>query len=123
VQRSNYLPGSRLSAHANQFDGDQQTGKLGGLKLAPHATTNFTVTAYSAELAHTPTWPWRPRMHLTEPTNNNGTATNSQVRHRDLALADVQVFKDGGTNVAAGGIVNYTITTTNSGPSTQPMLW
>jgi len=88
-------------------------------KLAAHTTTNFTLTAISMEdgmytnLAVATSDAFDP-----DPTNNNGTMTNSQVRTVISALADVQVFKDGGTNVAAGGVVNYTITATNSGPST-----
>ena len=88
-------------------------------KLAANAKTNFTLTAVSLEggtftnFATATSDAYDPN-----PTNNNGTATNSQVRTVIAATADVQVFKDGGTNVAAGGTVNYVITATNAGPST-----
>ena len=88
-------------------------------KLAANAKTNFTLTAVSLEggtftnFATATSDAYDPN-----PTNNNGTATNSQVRTVIAASADVQVFKDGGTNVAAGGTVNYVITATNAGPST-----
>ncbi|MEY4916789.1 MAG: hypothetical protein RL616_702, partial [Verrucomicrobiota bacterium] len=88
-------------------------------KLAANAKTNFTLTARSLEggtftnFATAISDAYDPN-----PTNNNGSLTNSQARTTIAASADVQVFKDGGTNVAAGSTVNYTITATNAGPST-----
>jgi uncharacterized repeat protein (TIGR01451 family) len=52
------------------------------------------------------------------PTNNDGTATNSQVVTTVTPRADVAVFKTGSASVAANGTVTYTITATNIGPST-----
>ena len=51
-------------------------------------------------------------------TNNNGSLTNARTRTVIAALADVAVFKAGGTNVFAGQSVDYIITATNAGPST-----
>jgi uncharacterized repeat protein (TIGR01451 family) len=89
------------------------------LNLANNTQTNFTVIVVSADggnftnvafaTSDTPD---------PNPANNNGTLTNSQTFTTVTPLADVAVFKTGGTNVAPGGTVNYTITVTNSGPST-----
>jgi uncharacterized repeat protein (TIGR01451 family) len=87
--------------------------------LANKARTNFTVTAISADggtftnIAFGTTGTIDPN-----PTNNSGTATNSQARTVVTPRADVVVFKTGSTNISAGGTVTYTITATNSGPST-----
>jgi uncharacterized repeat protein (TIGR01451 family) len=53
-----------------------------------------------------------------DPTNNNGTKTNSQVVTFVQSLADVVVTKTGPASVPAGGLASYTLTVTNSGPST-----
>ena len=53
-----------------------------------------------------------------DPTNNNGTKTNSQVITLVQPLADVAVTKTGSTSVPAGGLATYTLTVTNGGPST-----
>ena len=91
----------------------------GAFNLAAHGKTNFTVTAFSAEGGtFTNLASATSDAFDTNAANNNGTSTNSQVRTIVTARADVAVFKDGGTNVIAGGIVNYTITATNLGPST-----
>jgi uncharacterized repeat protein (TIGR01451 family) len=87
--------------------------------LATGIKTNFTVTAVSLQggtftnIASGTSSTFDPN-----PTNNNGTATNSQVITTVSPLADIAVFKTGGTNVASGGTMNYTITVTNIGPST-----
>jgi uncharacterized repeat protein (TIGR01451 family) len=87
--------------------------------LADKGKTNFTVTAISADggnftnVAFAATSTFDPN-----PTNNNGSATNSQSVTVVTPRADVAVFKAGGTNIVAGGTVTYTITATNSGPST-----
>jgi len=87
--------------------------------LAVHAKTNFTVTALSLEGGVFTNFATATSDAIdTNASNNNGTSTNSQVRTTVSALADVQVFKTGGTNVMAGAILNYTITATNAGPST-----
>ena len=88
--------------------------------LALNARTNFTVTAVSAEGGSFTNVAFATTSGTVDPipANNNGTATNSQTRTTVTPLADVAVFKTGGTNVIAGGTVNYTITVTNSGPST-----
>jgi uncharacterized repeat protein (TIGR01451 family) len=89
------------------------------LSLASGARSNFVVTAVSAQggsftnIAFGTTGTFDPN-----PTNNNGTSTNSQVPTVVTPLADVAIFKTGSTNIAPGGTVNYTITATNSGPST-----
>ena len=88
-------------------------------RLAANAKTNFSLTLRPMEggtftnIGTATSDAFDPN-----PTNNNGTATNSQARTIVAARADVQVFKDGSTNVAAGAVVNYTITATNAGPST-----
>ena len=51
------------------------------------------------------------------PTNNNGTLTNSQVITVVTPLADIAVLKTGNTYVAPGSNLVYTITVTNAGPS------
>src|SRR6185503_6899576 len=53
-----------------------------------------------------------------DPTNNNGTKTNSQAITSVQPLADVAVTKTGLASVFAGGLATYTLTVTNSGPST-----
>src|SRR6185436_17030329 len=53
-----------------------------------------------------------------DPTNNNGTKTNSQVITFVQPLADVAVSKTGSASVPAGGLATYTLTVTNGGPST-----
>jgi uncharacterized repeat protein (TIGR01451 family) len=86
--------------------------------LPAHAKTNFTVTAISMEGGTYTNFATAISDALDpNPTNSDGTSTNSQVRTVISALADVEVFKVGGTNAAAGSVVNYTITATNSGPS------
>ncbi|MSU57437.1 MAG: tandem-95 repeat protein [Pedosphaera sp.] len=52
------------------------------------------------------------------PTNNNGTATNSKVTTFVQPLADVAVLKSGPASVYSGSNVTYAITVTNRGPST-----
>ena len=90
-----------------------------GFNLAKNAKSMFTVTVISMEggiftnVAFGTTTTFDPN-----PTNNNGTATNSQVVTTVTPRADLAVFKTGGTNVAPNGAVNYTITVTNLGPST-----
>src|SRR5439155_819708 len=51
-------------------------------------------------------------------TNNNGSLANAQTLTVITPVADVVVFKDGGTNVYAGATVSYTLTASNAGPST-----
>jgi uncharacterized repeat protein (TIGR01451 family) len=89
------------------------------INLAKNAVSNFTVTAVSAaggnftNIAFATSGTFDPN-----PTNNNGTLTNAQVRTTVTSLADVAVFKTGSTNINAGSAVVYTITATNMGPST-----
>ncbi len=52
-------------------------------------------------------------------TNNNGTATNAIVITTVTPSADLQTMKTGPTNVFAGTNFTYTITLTNSGPSSS----
>ncbi|HXI69439.1 MAG TPA: Ig-like domain-containing protein [Verrucomicrobiae bacterium] len=90
-----------------------------GFSLANGARSNFTVTATSDEggsftnIAFGGTGTFDPN-----PTNNDGTLTNSQSRTVVSPRADVAIFKTGSTNIFAGGTVTYTITATNFGPST-----
>jgi uncharacterized repeat protein (TIGR01451 family) len=92
----------------------------GGISLASNTSTNFTVTAVSAEggtftnIALATTFGTVD----TNSANSDGSSTNSQVLTTVTPLADVAVFKTGGTNVLAGGAMTYTITATNAGPST-----
>jgi uncharacterized repeat protein (TIGR01451 family) len=88
--------------------------------LALNARTNFTVTAVSAEGGNFTNVAFAVTSGTVDPnpTNNDGTLTNSQARTTVTPLADVAVFKTGGTNISAGGAVVYTITATNAGPST-----
>ena len=89
------------------------------ISLAKNAVSNFTVTAVSAAGGNFTNIAFATSDTLDpNPTNNNGTLTNAQVRTTVAPLADVAVFKTGSTNVNAGGAVVYTITATNMGPST-----
>ena len=54
--------------------------------------------------------------------NNDGTATNAIVITAIAAQADIQSTKVGPTNVFAGTNFSYTITLTNSGPSTASSI-
>lgn len=87
--------------------------------LAKNAKTNFTVTVVSAEGGNLTNIAFATATTIDSNTNNNnGTSTNSQTVTFVTPLADVAVFKAGTTSVAANGTANYTITVTNSGPST-----
>jgi uncharacterized repeat protein (TIGR01451 family) len=89
------------------------------ISLAKNAVSNFTVTAVSAAGGNFTNIAFATSGTLDpNPTNNNGTLTNAQVRTTVAPLADVAVFKAGSTNVNAGSAVVYTITATNMGPST-----
>ncbi len=87
--------------------------------LAAGKGTNFTLTAYSLEggTFTNVAYATSPTTDL-NPTNNNGSLTNAQRTTVVSALADLAVFKEGGTNVFAGATITYTITATNLGPST-----
>ncbi|MBW8865087.1 MAG: DUF11 domain-containing protein [Verrucomicrobia bacterium] len=118
---SDHLPAGYIFVTANPMISlaNSNTVIWAPFNLAPHTKTNYTITAKSLEggtytnIATATSFALDPN-----PTNNDGTLTNSQVRTVVFALADVAVFKDGGTNTPAGGTVTYTITATNSGPST-----
>jgi uncharacterized repeat protein (TIGR01451 family) len=87
--------------------------------LAAHGKTNLTLTARSLEGGTFTNFAAATSDAVDpNPTNSDGTATNSQVVSVVTPRADVAVFKTGGTNAFAGGIANYTITVTNLGPST-----
>jgi uncharacterized repeat protein (TIGR01451 family) len=87
--------------------------------LPLNGRTNFTVTAFAAEGGtFTNIASGLSAVADLNLTNNNGSLTNARTRTVITALADVAVFKDGGTNVIAGGTVDYVITATNAGPST-----
>jgi large repetitive protein len=87
--------------------------------LPANGVTNFTVTAFATEGGiYTNIASGASALLDLNSTNNNGSLTNAWSRTTVSALADVQVFKDGGTNVYAGQAVSYTITATNAGPST-----
>jgi uncharacterized repeat protein (TIGR01451 family) len=90
-----------------------------GFSLANNARSNFTVTLISDEggsftnIAFGTTDTFDPN-----PTNNNGTLTNSQSSTVVSPSADVAIFKTGPTNIYAGASLTYTIIVTNYGPST-----
>jgi uncharacterized repeat protein (TIGR01451 family) len=87
--------------------------------LAASGVTNLTVTAFASEGgAFTNLASGTSATLDLNPANNNGSLTNAQTRTVISALADVAVFKTGGTNVFAGQTVSYVITATNAGPST-----
>ena len=87
--------------------------------LPLNGVTNLTVTIFAAEGGtFTNIASGASAAADLNPTNNNGSLTNAQTRTVITPLADVAVFKDGGTNVFAGESVDYTITATNAGPST-----
>jgi uncharacterized repeat protein (TIGR01451 family) len=87
--------------------------------LPLNGVTNLTVTIFAAEGGtFTNIASGASAAADLNPTNNNGSLTNAQTRTVITPLADVAVFKDGGTNVFAGASVDYTITATNAGPST-----
>ena len=86
--------------------------------LANKASSNFTVTAVSIGAGSYTNIAFSTANTLdSNPTNNDGTATNSQAVTAVTLVADLVVYKTGATNVAPGGTVNYTITATNAGPS------
>ena len=91
-----------------------------GFSLANNAKSNFIVTAVSAEGGNYTNLAFGNALGAIDsnPTNNNGAATNSQVQTLVSPRADVAIFKVGTTNIYAGATVTYTITATNSGPST-----
>jgi uncharacterized repeat protein (TIGR01451 family) len=87
--------------------------------LAANGVTNLTVTLFATEGgAFTNLASGASAVLDLNPPNNNGTFGYAQTRTVISALADVAVFKTGGTNVFAGQLVNYVITATNAGPST-----
>jgi uncharacterized repeat protein (TIGR01451 family) len=87
--------------------------------LPVNGATNFTVTAFATEGGnYTNIASGASALLDLNPMNNNGSLTNAWSRTAITALADVAVFKTGGTNVFAGQPVNYTIMATNAGPST-----
>ena len=87
--------------------------------LPVNGVTNLTVTLVAAEGGTlTNIASGASALPDLNPTNNNGSLPNARSVTVITSLADVAVFKSGGTNVVAGGTVNYTITVTNSGPST-----
>ncbi len=87
--------------------------------LPLNGVTNLTVTMFAAEGGvFTNIASGLSSATDLNPTNNNGSLANAQARTVITPLADVAVFKDGGTNVFAGQSVDYTITATNAGPST-----
>ena len=87
--------------------------------LSANGVTNFTVTAFATEGGTFTNIASGASVVLDlNATNNSGSLTNAWSRTTVSALADVQVFKDGGTNVYAGQPVDYTIIATNAGPST-----
>ena len=87
--------------------------------LPANGVTNFTVTAFATEGGtFTNIASGASALLDLNATNNSGSLTNAWSRTTISALADVQIFKDGGTNVYAGQPVSYTITATNAGPST-----
>ncbi|HEY3760509.1 MAG TPA: tandem-95 repeat protein [Verrucomicrobiae bacterium] len=89
------------------------------LNLTNKGSRTFTVTAVSTSngtytnVAFSTATTMDPN-----PTNNNGTATNSQVTTSVSPAADVAVFNSGPAAAAPGGTIAYTITVTNLGPST-----
>ncbi len=87
--------------------------------LAAYAVTNLTVTAVAAEGGSlTNVASGTSALLDLNLTNNNGSLPQAETHTVISALADVAVFKDGGTNVYAGQSVAYLITATNAGPST-----
>jgi len=87
--------------------------------LAANGVTNLTVTLFATEGgAFTNLASGASAVLDLNPPNNNGSFGYAQTRTVISALADVAVFKTGGTNVFAGQLVNYVITATNAGPST-----
>ena len=77
------------------------------LTVTPSSGGVFTNVAYATSSTPDP-----------DPTNNNGTSTNSWVTSFVQPLADVLVFKAGAASVAAGGSLIYTIVATNQGALT-----
>jgi uncharacterized repeat protein (TIGR01451 family) len=87
--------------------------------LPVNGVTNFTVTAFATEGGvFTNIASGASAVLDLNLTNNNGSLVNAQSVTLITPVADVVVFKDGGTNVYAGAMVNYTIIASNAGPST-----
>jgi uncharacterized repeat protein (TIGR01451 family) len=90
-----------------------------GFNLSKNAKSNLTVTAVSPEGGNFTNLAFSTATTLDpNPTNNDGTATNSQADTIVTARADVAIFKTGATNILAGTGLTYTIIATNFGPST-----
>ena len=87
--------------------------------LPVNGVTNFTVTAFAAEGgAFTNIASGGSAVQDLNLANNNGSQVNAQSLTVITPVADVAVFKTGGTNVYVGQTVAYVITATNAGPST-----
>ena len=87
--------------------------------LPVNGVTNLTVTVFAVEGGtFTNIASGANAAFDFNPTNNDGSLSSARTRTVISALADVAVFKVGGTNVFAGQSVAYTITATNAGPST-----
>jgi len=87
--------------------------------LAPNAVTNFTVTAFATEGgSYTNIASGTSAVLDLNPANNDGSQVNAKSVTVLTPVVDLVVYKDGGTNVYAGTLVNYTITASNAGPST-----
>lgn len=83
--------------------------------LAVNATTNLTLTVTApASGALTNTASVNSPTGDSNPTNNTSPPVTTTV----IPSADVVVTEVGPTNVLAGGTIIYTVTVTNSGPST-----
>ncbi len=102
--------------------GGVQTGNLvvwNFASLPANGVTNFTVTAFALEGgSYTNIASGASALLDLNPTNNNGSLAAAQSVTILTPVVDLVVFKDGGTNVFAGALVNYTITASNAGPST-----
>jgi uncharacterized repeat protein (TIGR01451 family) len=89
------------------------------INLTNWGSSTFTVTATSAvDGAYTNIAFSTAITPDSNPTNNNGTATNSQVVTAVTPVADVAIFNSGPSVALPGSMVTYTITATNLGPTT-----
>ena len=87
--------------------------------LPANGVTNFTVTAFAAQGgSYTNVASGATAVLDLNLTNNNGSLANAKSVTVITPVADLVVYKVGGTNVYAGAPVSYTITASNAGPST-----
>ncbi len=113
-----------VSASSSGFLTNGQVKWTNFLVFTNGQTTNLTVTVTTPSSSGNITNVGSASAVTADPVtgNNDGTATNAIVITAIAAQADVKTTKTGPTNVFAGTNFSYTITLTNSGPSTASSI-